>query len=664
MPVSAPAGARLQVQQSEKPNKGDGLMTKFRRQTFGVFGACSVALAIGAVACGSNFNTEDCKASHTCAPSSAGAGDQPGGDTGSPASPSEGGAGGNSGALPAGGGEATEPLGGDAGAGGQGPVVARNPPPTVLSVSPGDAEQNIEPDATVTVTFSEPLTEATVDSSSVKLLAQGKEVAGTVAYADSKVTLTPEQPLALLGEYSISLSTDVTDVEGAPLAEAFESTFVVRDGKFYVTTAVEEDVRTVASTVPVESNGSVLLAWSDGGDGTDCPVLYQRFLRGTAVDSPQPLSMEGAGACGLVRAKATPNGLAAVAWAQEGGQHPKAAHVRQYRDGQWSTDETLGAGNDLVGLIDLGLASNGMVSLFENLEDATDAYRTDLTGDWAAQPDKLGATGNALSESAMAFDDAGNGLLLWRASKSNVEQISFSRFTTASGKWAAAALLPGSKAGSSGAGYERGVPALATDPQGNAVALWFAAEGKTTTTKLMASHYSPASSWAAPVPIGTTWSSAPIYDPPALVFDGETFVAAFSADVGQSKKTLVTRFDPATSEWSAPESRQGPADSSSSARMPKLATDGRGHLILVWATDVAVSSTFKFYYQRYANNAWGPTTPVPGGVIEDPHFAAKPAVGAPARSWSLTSNTDGLAALAWTNDAGSGLYPIRLASYY
>jgi len=41
-------------------------MTKLR-QKMGIFGFWSLGLAISAVACGSSFDSEDCRASRTCA---------------------------------------------------------------------------------------------------------------------------------------------------------------------------------------------------------------------------------------------------------------------------------------------------------------------------------------------------------------------------------------------------------------------------------------------------------------------------------------------------------------------------------------------------------------------------------------------------------------------
>jgi hypothetical protein len=99
------------------------------------------------------------------------------------------------------------------------------------------------------------------------------------------------------------------------------------------------------------------------------------------------------------------------------------------------------------------------------------------------------------------------------------------------------------------------------------------------------------------------------------------------------------------------------ADGTSAGRMPRLATDGRGHLMLVYATGAAPS--FKLRYQRYLNDAWGLITDIPDGAVSSTSFELTDIL-------PLSMSRNGLGALAWATHDGNEAFTtaIRLASFY
>jgi hypothetical protein len=167
------------------------------------------------------------------------------------------------------------------------------------------------------------------------------------------------------------------------------------------------------------------------------------------------------------------------------------------------------------------------------------------------------------------------------------------------------------------------------------------------------SRFDPATSkWTTAKQVAASVGGSALYDAPAVVFDGETFVAAFTAEQGNKLSTFVTRFDSANGVWSTPEKRQAQQDPNSSERMPKLVTDGRGNLLLVYPS--GASPSYKLYFQRYAKGAWSQTQL----VAQAPTSSLYP--------WSLSSNADGLAAVVWGEDDGNDLSAkkLQLASFY
>ena len=100
-------------------------------------------------------------------------------------------------------------------------------PPTVSSVNPTNASTNVPISTSVSVTFSEPVAQGTVNATSCELLLGAVQVSASISFdtTGKVVTMTPASPLAYASSYSVVISTSVTDLAGNALASQFTSSF-------------------------------------------------------------------------------------------------------------------------------------------------------------------------------------------------------------------------------------------------------------------------------------------------------------------------------------------------------------------------------------------------------------------------------------------------------
>ncbi|HEY4955498.1 MAG TPA: Ig-like domain-containing protein, partial [Gemmatimonadaceae bacterium] len=102
-------------------------------------------------------------------------------------------------------------------------------PPIVVATSPPTSTVGVLVTTAVTVTFSEPMNAATINSSTVlmKLPLYNLSVAGTVTYdaGTNTATFTPNSALFFDAKYTITVTTGASDLAGNQLSSAFSSGF-------------------------------------------------------------------------------------------------------------------------------------------------------------------------------------------------------------------------------------------------------------------------------------------------------------------------------------------------------------------------------------------------------------------------------------------------------
>jgi hypothetical protein len=623
----------------------------------------------GAVACGSDFSGDDgCKTSRTCAVggSESGAGADGSGDAGSESMES-GGESSTGGPHDAGGQAGGAPVAcagpedcdddnaenGQESCGAEGACVVGNPPPAVLSVFPDVNAVGIQPGVAIELTFSEPLDPASVTPTSVQVLDGQEPLAGELVHEGGKVTFAPSDPLPLMAELRINVSTGVTDVEGASLLAAYTSTFTTRDGVWSVS-----DVNAggrpyvLSNTVPMTAKGDALVSWISSTDGAYCPAAARWFNGGSPVALTKSFPVEQSTVeCYDIAAGANSAGVAAVAWREE----TSGNYVAQYRESTWAP-ASLFAPTSMSNTTRraVGVAPNGVISAFmHGPVTGTFVRSTNLAGDWGEVARDIAKGHAGMSAVGFAFDSQSDGFAAWRAEVSGKDEVLVARYTFENG-WVDATPLPGSAATTTSPDNERGAPAIAVDNERGAMAVWVREANAADKGSLVASRYTAAGGWEAPVALSGALSVTHVASAPGLVFDGTTYVVAWTAKDGATFKTYSSRYDAQSSEWDSYELRSA---SASLDRMPSLGADAHQNLLMTWMTGDGAQPTIAYARFNARTGEWSDELDFPGGVVKLNIAEGRPV--------PLGVAANGHAALAWFDRDGSGtLSTIRLASFY
>ncbi len=117
---------------------------------------------------------------------------------------------------------------------------------SILSTAPSNNEIGVELTSAVSVLFTNSLNTGTLDISSFLLSSPTGAVAGTVMASGSLAIFTPSANLAPSTQYTATLTTAVTDVNGAALASAYTWTFTTK-------AADAPTVFAVQSTTPINT---------------------------------------------------------------------------------------------------------------------------------------------------------------------------------------------------------------------------------------------------------------------------------------------------------------------------------------------------------------------------------------------------------------------------
>lgn len=104
--------------------------------------------------------------------------------------------------------------------------VLGDPSPVVMDMSPAPGTTDVAQSSTISITFSKPMNEATLNSNNILVTDQLGNVSGGVVAYDSgtnTAVFTPTAPLSGSSLYTVALTSGVKDTNGKSLNEGFES---------------------------------------------------------------------------------------------------------------------------------------------------------------------------------------------------------------------------------------------------------------------------------------------------------------------------------------------------------------------------------------------------------------------------------------------------------
>lgn len=349
--------------------------------------------------------------------------------------------------------------GGDGqGEAGEGTVPVLPEPPVVVSISPDVGESEVEPSGTVVIEFSEGLDPSTVLSGDSVIVYDGETpVPGSLHYRGVTVTFTPEERLDLLGEYSVVVTTSITDTGGTPMAEDFSSSFTVRDGVWSESLVVENPTgllnRTLVSPV-IDGAGNVLVVWGQAKDGETVSSVFGRyFIPGGAFGAPFEID-EAAVDCDDISVAMNADGEAIVAWT-ENHANTEQVWVRRLNQGTpFGAPERIDAAavTQVVGTVS-AVSATGKAHVLWSYTSATTkenilASYAGADEAWLPTPDIIMNNSDQLSPPALAFDNDGNGFVFFAYDTDNTAaqapKLSARRYLEASGQWGNNTLIDGS----------------------------------------------------------------------------------------------------------------------------------------------------------------------------------------------------------------------------
>lgn len=290
----------------------------------------------------------------------------------------------------------------------------------------------------------------------------------------------------------------------------------------------------------------------------------------------------------------------------------------------------------------LAVSSSGSaVAVWVQYDGAVEANNFAPGVGWGAPVRIEGTVETYASEPDVAIDPDGNAMAVWYAGGTPAT-IMASRFSPTSGWTPAAPIDP--NAGPDDSAY---YPRVAMDASGNAMAVW--QQSWAGMTAIAASRYVPGEGWDAPQRIDAESTGYP-YEPRGVAMDPSgSAIAIWTGDDGEGGNVFANHYTPEDG-WETPTAINDRG--SGWAQSPELAMDGSGNGIVVWPQDDFEAGTAFITANHFTpTGGWGTAGPIEDSLSysREPHVAM---------------NDNGTAMVVWLGSAHgselvSGIWSLR-----
>jgi hypothetical protein len=463
----------------------------------------------------------------------------------------------------------------------------------------------------------------------------GRPVAGAVSASGRTAMFTPDAPLGLVGRYTATVTRELADPDGNPLAADYAWRFAVRDGIWDETRLVETNNAGDAANpdVAIDERGDALVVWQQS-DGTRDNIWANHYTAG--VWGEAKLLETGNGDATRARVARGNSGAGMAVWAQSNGTTYSIWANRHTAAEGWDT-ATLIEDNAYVARMPVVAcnADGESVAVWEHYDTIRYNIRSNYTADggiWVG--DKVIESDNSANarDPRLAMDDSGNALAVWR----QTDVIWSERYVAGSG-WTTAEQI------NAEVGADADPPEIAMSRSGDAMAVWQATAG------IGYNRYTPDTGWGESSLL--TIDGGTEHGIPQVATGGQstgrdiTMVAWGQLDATDTRSVRAMVYN-ADTGWSEPATLAADLDSKTNKDVPmiRVAVDGQGNGFAVWQ-QVATDGTKTLHLSRYVAGAgWSDAANLSAGEAPPGNADYAP---------SLVVTPQGTAVIVWSESDGT-----------
>ena len=484
--------------------------------------------------------------------------------------------------------------------------------PTVSTTSPASDATDVARNATLTATFDEDIFATTVDAASFTFVKTGAaNTPGSVSFdgVTNVASLNPDNPLAILANYTAILTTAITDLSGNALAANHSWSFTTAEGTWGTASPIETNNAGTARDpqIAFDSNGNALAVWFQS-DGTRDNLWANRF-NGTNWGTAELIESDNAGGAYGPQIAFDSSGNALAVWYQYDGSNWNiwANHFNGTSWGAAELIESDNAGGAYGPQIAFDSSGNALAVWYQDDGSRNNIWANRFNGSsWGtAELIESDNAGSAFSPQ-IAFDSSGNALAVWRQYDSTRANIWANRFSGSS--WGTAELIETDNAGGARE------PQIAFDSNGNALAVWRQYDG--TRNNIWSNRFN-----------GSSWGTAELIESdnaggarePQIAFDSSgNALAVWQQYDGSRENIWANRFN--GSSWGTAELIE--TDNVGDAENPQIAFDNSGNALAVWQQ--YDDSRTNIWVNRFNGSRWGTAELIEtdnAGGAENPQIA-------------------------------------------
>ena len=492
--------------------------------------------------------------------------------------------------------------------------------PIADTFTPEDDAINVPTTTEVSARFDESILEASINPASFTLTnAQGDMIIAEVNYDNSnyKVTMLPEQNLALLATYEAKLHNVITDLIGNRLPET-SWTFTTRDGVWGTEELIEsEDVGSADNPqIAVEKNGDAIAVWVQS-DGTRYNIYSNRFTKASnSWGSVELIGRDDIRHASNPQIAIDQNGDAVAVWVQSDGVTNIYSNRFTKSSNSWGTVTIIETGTLEALQPQIAVEKNGDAIAVWVQSDGTryNIYSNRFTkssNSWGTE-EMIEIEGESAFQPQIAIDQNGDAIAVWEQSDGTIYNIYSNRFTKASNSWGSENVIETGI----GAAFQ---PQIAIDKSGDAIAVWEQSDG--IRSRIYSNSYNKEShSWDTEVVIGSTVSL--LLEPAhvAVNQNGDAVVVWTSEDSLGVNNIYSNRYSKISNSWGTEEAIE---TGTSDASQPQIAMDDNGNALSVWRQ--YDGTAMSIYSNRFSStsNSWSTEEFIETGTVhaQNPQIA-------------------------------------------